>query len=508
MKKKINKISYLVNWFTLFAKYIEQYSPFNISILYFKSHRFDTVTNFLNYFFKQIQWKLKKYNVIHINNWENFLNAKKIKWQILIWESHWFHFWLNFKDTLKHFKWFKKYLSKWIDFLLWWLIRYKIKKFDIYYVSTPNMLDVAKKIRLSTMWLPNPVNIDIFKLNWKKKVMEWNPIIFQPTRLHSFKNPKFGIDLFYKIKRKYPNATLHLIEYPNGGDYYEEYYKKILTDDQTFFWHWFKSKSELAEMYRWADIVLWHFHKDLWMMSGVELEATLCWTAVISYDKYEIKTDLDQLESITFDILNDKDSYNKFVSKNIDIVLKNHSPDRVSDRIVKDIEFQKLNINIKPLYEKLILRYKNELWEIEKKYFSNIGTWNIDNFLYKLENKFENSFLLFKWGILIWYIIWSHNNIFWYVNRFAVHNDHKWLWLWKHLLDYFSDNLKYNTQVKVIELVTHINLNIDGFYLKNGYNKYTNQEDIEKFLKRKNKIEELNNYIWKNKKLISYYKTI
>jgi hypothetical protein len=49
------------------------------------------------------------------------------------------------------------------------------------------------------------------------------------------------------------------------------------------------------------------------------------------------------------------------VSKNIDIVLKNHSPDRVSDRIVKDIEFQKLNINIKPLSEKLILRYKNEL---------------------------------------------------------------------------------------------------------------------------------------------------
>jgi hypothetical protein len=94
------------------------------------------------------------------------------------------------------------------------------------------------------------------------------------------------------------------------------------------------------------------------------------------------------------------------------------------------------------------------------------------------------------------------------VNRFAVDNNYKWLWLGKYLLDYFSDNLKYSTQVKIIELVTHINLNIDGFYLKNGYNQYTDWKDIEKFLKRKNKIDELDNYIWKNKKLISYYKII
>ena len=261
-------------------------------------------------------------------------------------------------------------------------------------------------------------------------------------------------------------------------------------------------------MYRWADIVLWHFHKDLWMMSWVELEATLCWTAVISYDKFEMKTNLDQLENITFDVLKDKDSYDRFVSKNIDIVLKNHSPDNVANKLVKDIEFQKLNINIKPLSDKIILKYEHELWDIENEYFSNIWTWNIENFLYKLENKFENSFLLFKWDLLIWYIIWSYNDSFWYVNRFAVDNNYKWLWLGKYLLDYFSDNLKYSTQVKIIELVTHINLNIDGFYLKNGYNQYTDWKDIEKFLKRKNKIDELDNYIWKNKKLISYYKII
>jgi hypothetical protein len=74
-----------------------------------------------------------------------------------------------------------------------------------------------------------------------------------------------------------------------------------------------------------------------------------------------MKTNLDQLENITFDVLKDKDSYDRFVSKNIDIVLKNHSPDNVANKLVKDIEFQKLNINIKPLSEKIILKYEHEL---------------------------------------------------------------------------------------------------------------------------------------------------
>jgi hypothetical protein len=83
-------------------------------------------------------------------------------------------------------------------------------------------------------------------------------------------------------------------------------------------------------------------------------------------------THLEELEGIAFDILKDKDSYNKFVSKNIDIVLKNHSPKNVSNKLMKDIEFQELNINVKPLSEKIILRHKNELLQIEKKYFNNV----------------------------------------------------------------------------------------------------------------------------------------
>jgi hypothetical protein len=44
--------------------------------------------------------------------------------------------------------------------------------------------------------------------------------------------------------------------------------------------------------------------------------------------------------------------------------------------------------------------------------------------------------------------------------------------------------------------------------LKNGYNQYVNSKDIENFLKRKNKLEELDNYVGDNKTLVSFYKTI
>ena len=77
-------------------------------------------------------------------------------------------------------------------------------------------------------------------------------------------------------------------------------------------------------MYRASDIVLGHFHPTLGMMSLVEIEATATGTAVISYDKYEINTRLEDLESITFEILSDAKKYKEFVEKNRNIVLKNH----------------------------------------------------------------------------------------------------------------------------------------------------------------------------------------
>lgn len=499
---------YLLNWFTPIVKNLEKFLDYKIIELSPISHKFDIVTNFIFFLIKKIKGDFNKYKIVHINNWENFLNAKKYQWQVLIWESHWFHFGLNFSDTLIHFSWFKKIIASIVEFLISWLIRYKIKKFDIYYVSTPNMLTYAKQIRYDAKWLPNAINTAIFNPNWIKTKLQWSPVVFYPTRLHSFKNPKFWIDLFFKIKEKYPNATLHLIKYPNWWDPLASYYEKKLIDNKTYFWHSYKNPNELAEMYRWSDIVLWHFHESLWMMSLVELEATACWIAVISYDKYEIKTKLTELENITFSILSDKDKYNDFVSKNLDIVLKNHSAENIAKKLLKDIEFVKNWFVIIKLTKKKLLENIDSIIDIDINNFSSVWTRWKKEFLYDIFNKFSCSFLLYKDNIVIWYIIWYSDWKYWYINRFAICKEFAWRWLWNIILEHFSDNLKYNLNIEKIELVTHKILNIDWFYIKNWYIELSTDSDIKNFLKRKNKIKEINDYVWNKKKMNIFIKNL
>ena len=186
MKRK----KYLVNWFCGLTICMKDFLNYDFEELSFRTRKFDFINNYLKIILWRILWKLKKYDIVKYNTWEWILASKKYKWQILIWESHWFHFWLNFQDTIKHFKWLKKVVAYIIEFLLWPVIRYKIKKLDIYYVSTHNMLEFAKKIRPDAKRLPNSID-STFTNKWPIIKLRWNPSIFWPTRLHSFKNPQF-----------------------------------------------------------------------------------------------------------------------------------------------------------------------------------------------------------------------------------------------------------------------------------------------------------------------------
>lgn len=166
------------------------------------------------------------------------------------------------------------------------------------------------------------------------------------------------------------------------------------------------------------------------------------------------------------------------------------------------------DINILTISEDLIKENIESLSEIEYQYFNNIGVWNVDNFLYELNNKFECSFFLFSWSKLIWYIIWQSKKTFWYINRVAVSDKYKWSWLWKYLMDYFLDNLKYNFWVNKVELVTHKSLNIGWFYAKIWYINVNKEKNILDFLKRTKKEDYKDEYIGNEKKMLIYYKNI
>lgn len=491
--------TYLVNGFAWIVKNLNKHLPFEIIEIFPKPFRFDIVTNFLLYFFKQLRGNLKKYQVIHINTWENFLNAKKNEWQVLIWESHWFHFWLNFQETLKHFRWLKRIIAALIEFLLGWLIRFKIKKFDIYYVSTPNMLEFAQKIRPDASWLANAIDIDIFNPDWEKIALNWNPAIFYPTRLHSFKNPKFWIDLFQKIKIKHPEAVLHLIRYPNGADPLANYYAKTLTDPDTYVWHWFKTPRELASMYRSSDLVFWHFDPNLGMMSLIELEATACGAAVISHDRYEIHTPLSELENITFSILDNKEKRKDFVEKNREIVLSNHSPEKIAARLLSDIERIRSGIKIKALSAEIINDYFAELHEIEGQYFAGIGLWEKENFLYPVPMKFEISKVLIVNGKILGYLIASALNGTAHIHRFAINSSARGQWYGDMMLAEFINSISERNDIQKVTLIIHDSLDVGWFYEKNGFWKIMDDESILSYLQGKNQMELLTEFSWEKK---------
>ena len=156
------------------------------------------------------EWVIQKYDIVHFNNTENFLNFKKIPNQISIAESHGFDFWVNY-----HRLWIdeknviKKIIWRIIDKLFWAKIRKKIQDFDLYYCSTPDMLEPLKqKVRSDVKWLPNPVNMDIFNPEGEVIKLEWNPACFFPTRLHGDKRPEYAIKIFQtKLPRSYTSST-------------------------------------------------------------------------------------------------------------------------------------------------------------------------------------------------------------------------------------------------------------------------------------------------------------
>jgi len=354
MKNNNKKISYFINWFWFQYDFLNRYlwKMFDFEIKYPNIKKYTPGWKYipLNFFLLKKLYKnnkIQKYNIVHFNNTENFLNFKKNDNQISIAESHGFDFWVNYKWLVKDEKNIFKYII-WniINFLIWWKIKKKIQEFDIYYCSTPDMLEPLKKyVRKDVKWLPNPINTNIFNPEGSIIKLEWSPACFFPTRLHWDKKPEYAIDIFKKyIKPNFPNATLHLL-----NQWFElNKYKKILLDKNTYFWHDFMDKETLASKIRWSDLCFWDF--SIWGLSLMPMQIMACKKPIITYDKHEIvKVEKENLLNLTKKILEDRNFRNDYIEKNYNHIIKYHTEDAISKihlENLKPILKEKLNINI------------------------------------------------------------------------------------------------------------------------------------------------------------------
>lgn len=347
----MKKFSYFMNWFQFqyltFNKYLS--NIFKIDLIYPSIGKYISWIKYIPLNFLLLKklyrkWEIQKYDIVHFNNTENFLNFKKFPNQISIAESHWFDFWVNYsrflddeKNIIKKIIWFT------IDKLIWWKIRQKIQEFDIYYCSTPDMLEPLKKIRKDVKWLPNPINTDIFKPEWNIIKLVWNPACFFPTRLHWDKKPEYAIKIFQEyIKPNFPEATLHLL-----NQWFEvSKYKKILNDDKTYFWHDFMDKETLASKIRWSDFCFWDF--SIWWLSLMPMQIMACKKPIITYDMHElIKIERDDLFNLTKKLFEDEDFKKDYIERNYKYIIDFHSEKSICKIHLENLKpFLKSKLNL------------------------------------------------------------------------------------------------------------------------------------------------------------------
>lgn len=163
---------YLVNGFQhMYDSFIRGDDTYDYEFLFPRGSRWDFFTDYM-LLRKYIKTgKLKQYSVIHINTWENILQyepRKKYPGQVTIAEAHGFCVGINFNATLRELPIEKRIPNFFLKVLFDRKMRKKMKQYDIFYISTPNMLEHAKKIRKDALLLPNPIDTTIFNPHGEK----------------------------------------------------------------------------------------------------------------------------------------------------------------------------------------------------------------------------------------------------------------------------------------------------------------------------------------------------
>jgi glycosyltransferase involved in cell wall biosynthesis len=328
VKESNIKRSYLINGFQhMYDAFIRgDKTVYDYTFLFPKSSRYDFLTNYLLYKKWVIKGRIKEFEYIHINCWENFLNYKYVPGQISICHSHGIHIGLDKNIGLAQSEGMKKFFGKfYLNFLNKKLIE-NMKNFDINYVAIPNALPFAKKLREDSLWLPNPVNTDLFK-NYNREVYHDAPQILLPTRFHDVKNPAFAFKIFDSLLKTYPGAKLHLINYPKRFTHGDKYLHLIDLYKKKIVWHPFMKRDHLPEFYSQFDLILGAFNPHYYYanLNLVELEAMACKIPVVTHDKYElIKTDLNKLPDLALKLLENPQFKKTYITRCYDYTLDMH----------------------------------------------------------------------------------------------------------------------------------------------------------------------------------------
>ncbi|MBU4217090.1 glycosyltransferase [Candidatus Parcubacteria bacterium] len=329
------KIKYMINSFffqkQLFERYLDKEFDFdftprvtNVRLPAFLYVPLNMATIWFYYFFG----KMKNYGIIHLNRAEAFLLFKKIPGQISIFEIHGFDIGVCGELYLKDLHSpTKQRLGLFLDKLIENKIKKNIQLADIFYCSTPDLVEpITKWCGRKPTWLPNPIDTSLFVPEGGVIKLEGEPACFLAARLHGDKKPEVAIDIFENtIKKHFSKATLHLIA---SGEL-TDLYKRKLNDSKTYFWHGYMSKEELAAKLRGADLVFGDF--SIGALSLLPMQVMALRRPLVSFDNYEtLKTSVAEMPGLAIKLLTDDKFKNDIVEKNYQYILNNHDSESVA----------------------------------------------------------------------------------------------------------------------------------------------------------------------------------
>jgi len=324
------KYKYLINSFyfqkQIFEKYLSEYFDFVFTPPFYKKPlrgMFYFLLNSLNIKWLYLSGEIRNYNIVHFNRPEALLFFKKIPNQLSIFEVHGFDIGILGENYLRDIKSsYKKILGLFFDKIFEKIFKRKIKLIDIFYCSTPDLVQPLEKwCGRKLIWLPNPIDTELFKIEEPIIKLEGEPACFLPSRLHGDKKPEIAMDIFQNyIKPKYKYATLHLLEV---GELVNKY-KKELCDQKTYFWHKYMDKRTLAAKIRGADLVFGDF--SIGALSLLPLQVMALKKPIVTLDKYEIiKKEIEELPELALKLLEDEIYRKEFIERNYKYVIEKHS---------------------------------------------------------------------------------------------------------------------------------------------------------------------------------------
>jgi len=164
------------------------------------------------------------------------------------------------------------------------IIKYTIRKANLFLVTTPDLLKIGRTIRNDAAWIPNPVDTERFH-QIKPKIdlhQGFDYAVFMPATNFELKATNSVIRQFSELPSDF---CLHLVSYePSPQDYSLSKLIKELNLEDRIFIHKRIPHTEMVQFYNASDVVIDQFG-GVRAFGNVTLEALACGKTVITeYD--------------------------------------------------------------------------------------------------------------------------------------------------------------------------------------------------------------------------------